>query len=179
MILNKKKHTLNKGFMLVEMLVSITIFSVVMIVGAGSLLSIIDANRRSHSFKIVVNNLNLAVESISRDARFGYNYNCESPSGGDCVAGGTIFYLNTQGGDSVVYRLNGTAIEKSVNDSAFIAVTAPEIIIDNLTFYVLGSDTGDTIQPKLVIVVKGHSGSGVKSRMDFGLQTVVSQRVRG
>ena len=63
-----------KGFTLVEMIVSLAIFTVVAVVAVGALLKITDANRKSQTLKTAINNLNFALESMSREMRVGANY---------------------------------------------------------------------------------------------------------
>ena len=75
----------------------------------------------------------------------------------------------------ITYRLNGTTIEKKTENEIYLPVTGPEIIIDDLTFFTLGAGTGDLLQPKVIIKIKSHSGTG-KGQTDFVLQTLVSQR---
>ncbi len=174
--LRQYKPKTNKGFALVEAIVSVAIFSVVMTVGIVSLLSVVDVNRRSQAFKIVVNNLNLAIESMSKDIRVGYGYNCASVSGGDCVAGGDSIYFTSKSGDAVIYRLNDGSIEKSVEGSGFVSITADDVVIDYLNFYVIGSSSSDDIQPYSIIILEGHVGEAVGKRIDFDLQTTITQR---
>src|SRR3990167_9012172 len=69
---------MKKGFTLIELMVAISIFIVVMTISMGSILNVFDANRKSRSLKTVLNNLNLAVESMSKEMRFGKNYHCGS-----------------------------------------------------------------------------------------------------
>ena len=61
----------NLGFTLVEMLVSISVFLVVMLVAASSLLSIIDGNNKAQSLKSAINNLNFALEDMEKNIRVG------------------------------------------------------------------------------------------------------------
>ncbi|MDP3763112.1 MAG: type II secretion system protein [bacterium] len=171
---------MKKGFTLIELMTAVSIFIVVMTISMGSIIGVFDANRKSRSLKAVLNNLNLTVESMSREMRFGKNYHCGS--GGDldlsqnCPSGDTLISFLSSDSVQTTYRLNGTTIEKQVGSGGdFIAVTAPEIIIDNLTFYTLGAGTGNTLQPKTVIIIKSHTGAN-KGRSDFTLQTLVSQR---
>ena len=81
----------------------------------------------------------------------------------------------SSGGEQITYRLTGTTLEKQITGGGYIAVTAPEINIDSLTFYVSGAGTSDTLQPKVTIKIQSHAGTG-KGRSDFTLQTLVSQR---
>lgn len=168
----------SNGFMLVEMIVSVAIFSVVMTVGIGSLLTIINANKRAQAFKTVANNLNLAMESMSRDLKTGYDYMCGSL---DCSGGNYFISFKSKSGDSIKYRhlVSGEkgVIEKWVYPGPWIAITSPEIDIDNLKFYILGNYDPST-QPKVLIVLKAHSGEREKSQIEFDLQTTISQRKR-
>jgi len=108
--INKTK----KGFTLVEMLVAIAVFMIVMTAAVGSLISIIDANRKAQSIKNVVNNINFAIESISKDMRVGTKFFCYDGSSytldGNCpLDGGTgVKYTSgrdrdTAGGNDVVH----------------------------------------------------------------------------
>ncbi len=73
---NYKKQKNIKGFTLVEMLVAIAVFMIVMTVAVGSLVAIIDSNRKAQAIKNVINNINFALESISKDMRVGRDYEC-------------------------------------------------------------------------------------------------------
>ena len=74
-----KKNT--KGFTLIEMLVSVGLFSVVMLVAMAAILSIIGSNKKAQGINNVANNLNFAVESMVRDMKTGFLYKCPSASG--------------------------------------------------------------------------------------------------
>ncbi|MDP2641715.1 MAG: type II secretion system protein [bacterium] len=179
MIIPKSRIINHKsGFTLIELMVAMSIFIIVMTISMGSILGVFDANRKSRSLKTVLNNLNLAVESMSREMRFGKNYHCGS---GDieelqnCPAGDTIMSFLSSDGVQVTYRLNGQILEKQTGSGEFTAVTAPEVVIDDLTFYTLGAGTDNSLQPKVIIKIKSHAGEG-KGRSDFTLETLVSQR---
>lgn len=169
---------MKKGFTLIELMTALSIFIIVMTISMGSILGAFDANRKSRSLKSVMNNLNLAVESMSREMRYGQTYHCGS---GDvtlpqnCPEGGTLVSFLSSEAEQITYRLNGTALERRVGEGDYVAVTAPEVVIDDLTFYVLGTDPEDTLQPKILIKIESHAGSG-RGRSDFTLQTMVSQR---
>lgn len=65
-----------KGFTLIETLVSLGIFSIVVVTATGVILSIITASKRNQSINTVVNNLNYSVDSMVRDINTGYRYRC-------------------------------------------------------------------------------------------------------
>lgn len=170
---------MKKGFTLIELMVAISIFIIIMTISMGSIVNVFEANRKSRTIKTVLNNLNLAVESMSKEMRFGKNYHCgdegtfTEPE--NCPGGDTLLSFLSSDGIQITYRFNGQRIEKQVDDGGYIPVTAPEIVIDDLVFYTLGAGTDDTLQPKVVIKIQSHAGTG-RSQSNFTLQTLVSQR---
>jgi len=68
----------DRGFTLVEMIVSLALFSVVAVIAIGALLKVINANNKAQSIQSAVTNLNFALESMSRDLRTGTDYDCET-----------------------------------------------------------------------------------------------------
>lgn len=188
---NKK----NNGFSLIEMLVAVALFSGVMLIGVGALLSLIDANRKAQAINSVMNNLNFAIENISRNVRVGTTYHCEpnaSPvpvnidTPKDCVNGGKLFAFEASNGDpedksdQVIYRLKDNVLEKSINGGAagtFVSIIAPEVSIKKFVFYVDGTSSSDNMQPRVVIVIQGTAGISEKTKTEFNLQTTISQRV--
>jgi prepilin-type N-terminal cleavage/methylation domain-containing protein len=172
----------NKGFTLVELMTSLAVFMVIMTIAMGSVLGIFSANRKAQAESAMMNNLNLAMESMAREMRFGQNYHCGTgtyTTAQSCPSGDTVVSFLSSDGRQMVYRLSGSAIERSSDGGAnFVGLTAPEIVIENLKFYVLGATpTPDGTQPKVVITLKGYSGERDTERTDFSLQTVVSQRL--
>lgn len=172
----------NNGFTLVELLTAVSVFLVIMTISMGSIIGLFDTNRKSQSMKTVMDNLNFAVESMSREMRFGRNYHCGSggtptvplncPNPGDSQ----VSFLSSDG-LVITYKLNGTQIEKQVGLSGdFIAVTAPEVVIENLTFYVIGAPVGDGFQPKTLITIRGKAGAKSNTTSEFSVQALVSQR---
>jgi prepilin-type N-terminal cleavage/methylation domain-containing protein len=194
---NTKRNKLSsadKGFSLIEMLVAVALFSGVMLIAVGALLSLIDANRKAQALSSVMNNLNFALENMSRNIRVGTTYHCESSNNvptdvdevKDCSSGGQLFAFEASSGDSgdkndqIVYRINGTKLEKSERSglpNTFIDITAAEVSIDKFSFYVDGTSLIDGMQPRVVIVLQGSAGVNARTRTEFNLQTMVSQRV--
>lgn len=174
------KNKFNKGFTLIELLTAVAIFSIVIVISMGSMLGIFDANRKARSLKNLISNLNPALESMSKELRYGYTYHCgEAGSAGEaqnCPGGDTYISFMSSEGVQTYFRLNSGAIEKKRDSENFVPITAPEVVVDSLYFYVTGAGTVDnTLQPKINILLKGHSGSG-DSLSSVTLQTLVSQR---
>ncbi len=186
------RSMMKKGFTLIEIMTAVSIFAVITTISMGSILTVFDVNRKSESIKSVMDNLNLAIESMAREMRFGTNYICgpllpisgtiTSPQ--NCQSGGTsMAFLATDAVTKIVYRqtASGAGIEKSRDGGeTFVPVTAPEITIQDLKFYVLGtlpsvSETSPQ-QPKVLIRIRGVAGSKAGTMTDFTIQTLVSQR---
>lgn len=181
-----------KGFSLIEIMVAVSLFAVVMTISVGSLLSLIEANRKAQALNSVINNLNFALENMSRNIRVGSTYYCSTSTSvpanldttKDCSNGGVLFAFEGNKGDpkdstdQIVYRFIGSRIEKSVDSGAtFIAVTASEVTINEMKFYTVGSTRGDSSQPRVVMTIQGTAGISSKSKTNFNLQTTVSQRI--
>lgn len=181
----KKKIPSYKGFTLVEVLVAVSIFALVMIVATGAVFSVVSANKKTHSLKSVMTNLNFALDSMVRDIRVGSTYSCDLS---DCTDGGTVFTFkanrdvdgNGQVNDNVEYSLDSGRIMKriyglGVTSESDSPITAAEITVEYLVFYVYGALGGDGKQAKVTISIRGHAGVG-ETRSDFNIQTTVSQR---
>ena len=177
------------GFTLVEMIISVGLFAIVMVVCVSALLALVHANRRAQALQSVMNNLNIALDGMVRSARMGSNYHCGAGNNNqakdcDSSAGDTLFafepFGNTNADDPWVYSFNAAThrIEKSEGGSLAIPVTAPEVSIEDMRFYVVGTDPGDTRQPKVVIVIKGTAGVfGSNAHTSFHIQATAVQRV--
>lgn len=64
------------GFTLVEMLVSLSLFTVVLTMSVGTLLILINANGRAQSMQLVMTNFTFALDSMTREVRTGFNWYC-------------------------------------------------------------------------------------------------------
>ncbi len=175
-----------KGFTLVEILVAVGIFAVIVMMSLGALANIFDANRKSQSLKTIMTNLNFAVEIMTREMRFGTNYHCGTSGtltlAQNCSSGDSFISFRSSTGTQNVYRLNTEThqLEKSEDGgNNYLGITAPEINIQALSFFVLGAGQGASSgnQPKIIVLIRGYAGSKATSQSSFSLETTVSQRV--
>lgn len=82
-------HSLHKrGFTLIEIIVSLGIFSIVAVIAVGALVRVTGANRQAQSIQAGVNNVSFVLDAISREMRVGSDYHCIV---------GTDLYNNTPG----------------------------------------------------------------------------------
>jgi len=192
-------HMMSGGFTLVEVMVSLMIFLIVVLASVGSLYSVNNASRKAQAMRSVQDNLTFGIESMSRTIRTGNYVVCggNSNTSGDnnCVFAGQspsdkLLVASTLGvlpaGDTqlVEYqlaRVNGSdgTIQKRVQQngvwSNWLDITAPEINVQELSFYVDGANPTDQIQPNVSIFIRGIAVAGSENT-PFAVQTYVSQR---
>ena len=201
-MINNNQNISNKGFTLIEVLVSLTLFLVVVTVSISSLLAILDANLKVQNMQNVMTNLSFAMDSMSRQIRTGDMYYCESGSlaenedqTNDCLGGGAYLYFN-EGGRNLTrdsssrrigYRFDDDTnnIERRIVDNGhdWQPLLSDEVEIGFMRFYVTGTDrllgSGDTLSPTVTIVIEGEI-TDLRDRgldADFKLQTTVTQQV--
>ena len=182
----KYKNQNKKGFTLVELIVAIGVFTIVVSISLGAVLSIMDSNRKAQNLRSVMDNLNYSLESMTRTIRFGRNYHCDInvlpiTSVNDCSSGADSIAIINTSGVQVVYKLVGGRIARSVAGGQDYYLTGTDVVIDKLSFRVFGSNQysggSDMLQPQVIIVVSGHAGNKVGLQSYFNIETTVSQRL--
>jgi prepilin-type N-terminal cleavage/methylation domain-containing protein len=200
MIINTLKK--NKGFTLIELMVSISIFMMIMTVAMGSLLITLDAKKKAEALNFTMDNLNFAMESMTRSLRMGTSYYCTSGNITQSMLGSNLGSLdcdNEDGALKIAYKpstsfnlSNAPRIVYSIQEkivgsgiytlqrctsSGCVDIVASNVNIDqnNSSFYVTGSGVGDNTQPSVYIKLRGSiliKGEPIP----FAIQTMVSQR---
>ncbi|OHA84516.1 MAG: hypothetical protein A2408_00760 [Candidatus Yonathbacteria bacterium RIFOXYC1_FULL_52_10] len=191
-ILNKEE----KGFTLVELIVSMGLFTVVIFGTTSVLLVMLDANRKAQSMRGVMEGLNFALDDVGRSVRVGKEFQCLGQSEvpplyttprntavfkaeTDAAAGCWGISIQLDYGVVTYYRL-GNGIRKTLVRSdgsveyAGLLLTPPEIVANTITFHVIGNQTGD--QPRVLLRIVGIAGFG-DSQSTFNIQTAVTARL--
>ncbi len=180
-------HARGRGFTLIEMMVSVSIFTMVMLVSTGALLSMVDSSRKAQAQQTAFSNMDFVLESMSRSIRVGTYYHCGEDADfqieKDCsINPESVFAFEAPGGiestdaDQIIYRLEGGAITREDVDGKY-PITSDDVTITNLTFRVNGSTPAANQQPIVQIVVSGFAGNTEKSKVSFSFQTSVTQRL--
>lgn len=197
-----KKHDTKKGgFSLIELLVSVSLFTVVLTVAIGSLLVLIGANNRAQSMQQIMSDLSFAIDSISREVRTGRGLYCNESGEGipspdmdqfstkDCEEG--VYLSIYEGGQSltagessnrITFRYNSSdeRIERRLGDSAWYPITATDVHVTDMFFYVADSATGDSgneVQANATVYIEGYVGDRETDESSFAIQTTISRRI--
>ena len=157
-----------RGFTLVEILVVLGVFSSVMVIAAGALLTTQSINTKLKESQSVLDNVNLSVELMARDIRYGSEFHCGvstftgatlNPTASSTLRkncsfvrqGGTMLifkpYNAATSTDRVAYYLDsGSILYKDEytdegNATTTYQVTTDNVTIKSLVFYVSGANT--------------------------------------
>jgi len=107
----------SRGFTLIEILVSLAIFSVVAVIAIGALVRVTSANRQAQAIQSGVNNVSFIIDTISREMRTGTFYNCSTnPSFSAITFNGCSPALQTNNtGDTVIAFRSSNVDPQSLN----------------------------------------------------------------
>lgn len=179
-ILNK--HLARTGFTLVEMMVSVFIFSLILLASIGAVFAVVSANANNQALQSVSNNLNFALESMVRTIRLGYDYRCGDTNYQNCpltdealdsVNDNLELRLRDSASQEARFRLSGNAIQKYYNGQ-YVDITSPEVQVTRLAFFVDGVGVNQD-WPNVIIVVQGQFK--YKNRtIPFSVETMATQR---
>jgi prepilin-type N-terminal cleavage/methylation domain-containing protein len=91
-----------QGFTLIEMIVSLGVFSVVITISVGALLMLVATNKQLQGEQSVMTNLSFALDSMTREIRTGTHYYCDTAP--NTSAGGSSNIFNdSHDVDSILY----------------------------------------------------------------------------
>lgn len=160
-----------KGFTLVEMLVAIAIFMIVVVTTLGAFLKMVDVNKKVQSVRNAMDNANLAMETMMRNIRLGYDYSSFGENG---------ISFRSQNGAVLTYSLGGTGTQiiRTVDGGDAVAITSPDLMIENLAFNIIGASVADDVQAHVKILLKGETVLPKNEHnFDFSFQSLATQRL--
>lgn len=188
----KKNYRTNAGFTLVEVMVAVGIFAIVVTIGLAALLSINVSYTNSRAQQLAMDQMNFAMETMSREIRVGYNYFCsnnrtvsyDTPNGSshDCRGnGGNTFAFFTSDDEKGLFFLNddGRIEARLKGTDTYFLTPDPEttsIEIEDLRFRLVGTNPTDDAQPIVLITLTGKSQVR-QQEATFTFQTLITQRV--
>ncbi len=202
----KVKKQFKSGFTLLEMIVSMGIFTIVAVIAVGSLVRITSLNRQAQSMQAAINNINYILESMSREMRVGSAFHCMNGNvfNGD---GNTITFneCNENGAveKGILFRSSKTdatgcglvyaywfkkedgfwSIKKSqqslCTDSLTLNSALPLVDTGNVKIEQVDFSTfrGPFKYARFSIRLRGYSGAKESEKNEFDVRTMISQRI--
>lgn len=175
---------LPRGFSLIEIIVSVGLFTVIMTLASGAYLVMIGVNRQAQSIATGINNLSFALETMAYNIRTGTQYNCGGV--GDCPNGNDSFsFMKSVAGVPVSHNYSfsvatGRIQETKGGTSDYL--TDSSVNITSLTFYATGVHSGTHLPPndwqqsRVTIIVSGTVDAGHGETESFTVQSGATMR---
>ena len=179
----KRSASINKGFTLIEILVSVAVFSLVMAATSGIFVTVLQGQRKSLANQELINNTSYNLEYISRLLRMARKQTAQLPS---CLSqnglnyeitrtGQGIKFLNYQGICYEFYLDAGRMYQKK--DTEILPLTPAKIEVSLLKFSLSGASESDNLQPRLTFALAVNTkGQRPEEKAEIKVQTTVSQR---
>ncbi len=189
------------GFTLIEMLVSLALFTIVATIAVGTLLVLINGNSRVVGEQSVMTGLTFALDSMSREIRTGTDYYCgsiaqvsgasvtgSSTNVSNCTSGNVAFSFreageSITGGSSqgrIAYYFSNNMIYRKVGTGTPVPIIGDDVRVTSARFVVTGSEKltanlTDKVQPIVTLVMTAVASSS-DGLSPFTVQTTVTQR---
>ncbi len=73
---NKNDNKTQRGFTIIEMMVAVSVFTVVVMSGLGALLNANFVYQKTQNMRSIIDGMSFILEDMSRNLRTGYHYRC-------------------------------------------------------------------------------------------------------
>ena len=181
MITSRSQINKQRGFTLVEMLVAVAIFVIVAMVVTSVFITLANANRKAQSIRLVMDNLNFAIDSVALKMREATDYSCEI-EGDFC----NNVSFTTADDEAITYYLGSEMIKDKpigriftcpgLNCTDGTPITAEQVDIKGFIVSIVRPDTDAGLgRARAALLIKGTAGSG-RTATSFNIQTTVAER---
>ncbi|MFM2340136.1 MAG: hypothetical protein RLZZ360_772 [Candidatus Parcubacteria bacterium] len=190
----------SEGFTLVEMLVSLALFTIVATMSVGTLIVLIGSNTRVVGEQTSLTTLSFALDSMTREIRTGSEYYCDTvvqvgsaavynsaTAVRNCLTGDVGFSFR-EAGDSITggvgakriaYYFSNNMIWRKVGANTPQPIITNDVVVTNARFVVSGANplgtSANITQPTVTILIEAQA-STTGSTKNFTLQSTVTQR---
>ncbi len=167
-----------EGYLLIELLVALTLFSVIILIAVGSFVNALKTQRQITALAGAENNLDTVLEQMAREIRTGSSFNINPNNSSNY---GTYQFLAFTGaqGNRIKYYLQGATLEKrdsNINDGQPLDITGGNVNVQYFNVVLFGNDTGDQWNPRVTITL-GIQPKETSLKEDvLNLETTVSAR---
>lgn len=154
---------------MVELLVAMALFIISVTIASGGFIRALKTQKAIVALIAANDNASLSIEQMAREIRTGSDFS---------LNGEDLTFLNVYN-TQVTYRLNNStnAIEKSEGGNNFRPITAANVKINSLKFYLFGQSSGDNYSPRITITSNISPDIPAIQNISANLQTTVSARM--
>jgi len=176
-----------KGVSLIELLVSMTVFTLMILAATQIFKMVVDGQRNAISAQNVQENIRYAMERISKEVRTAQKSDTECLASGtykvfNTVGGNDRLYFKNQYGDCITYYLENNRLKIMVkSDGTTVAddfITPAKIEVSNLKFYINDDLIGafHSQQPFVVMNMDIRAVGLAIHEQKMKIQTTISSR---
>jgi prepilin-type N-terminal cleavage/methylation domain-containing protein len=191
-----KKENRPSGFTLVELMVSIALFSVIVAIASGGFVQALRSERQVSAMMSAESNVSLVLEQMTREMRTGYLFchsvtstsplpACSTPTTPCTINPATqawtcpnIEFYNSDK-EKVDYALQNGFLERADEAEAsgtFQPMTSNNVSTTYLMFTIFGNLEGDHWNPRITIAVGVQPNDNTVTWSTANLETTVSSR---
>lgn len=177
----RRNRSYSTGFTLLEMIISIGIFSVLVISSIGVMIGVSNAQIKAANLQATQDSIRFGIELMAKEIQTGHAYALTNYCGASALEQELSFI--TRLGEPRVYCLAGTILKRiaGTTDYAYAKpFLADEVSVDSVRFAIGGATPGYTDgQPWVMIALSVTSNSQkptLVSHMD--METMIVQRLR-
>jgi len=165
-------HKRRSGFTIVELLVALTLFSIVVSIAVGGFVRALRIQRQLAAFVAANGNVSLAIEQMAREIRTGRDFSSSRPD--------VLSFTNARG-EQVVYALDDArdAVTRRVDLGDAAPITSETVIVDALSFALLFERTDDPYPTRVTIGLSVAPKGDNVGQSEVRLQTTISARSLG
>ncbi len=184
--------TQEKGFTLIEMVVSISLFAVVVLSSTQILKMVLEGQQSGIASQNIQENMRYVFEVISKETRVATisNYDCEdifSPSASaenkvfnkTEINGNDALYFKNQDGECTAYYLSDSGVMMVTRGEDTASTTPNNLAINSLDFSIEDDGIGEShsVQPKATVNMNVTSDiNDEMHKKEMKLQTTISSR---
>lgn len=164
---------MNKGFTLIEMLVSLALAAALMTIAVAGFVHALNLQRRAFAVQAIQENASFMFDAMTKELRVSKISPPVPDTQCPSAPADTIRVLNSDGAVVRYYRSGTDAIREIDGVSTVINSSSEQVA--RLAFCVLGSSLGDGKQPR-VTVMATLQNADAHQRASINMQTTLSAR---
>jgi len=182
--MNSETKTNSKGLTIVELLVAVTLFSVIVAIVSDIFLVTFQSQRRSLAFETIFDQTSFLMEYMSRSLRMARR----ELSVPECFSSDNLNYEITRSGRGIKFVNSDNVCqeffldvstsrlkEKKATQEQFLTSTDSQVIAFGINL--LGQDQGDDLQSRVTFsLTLKRKGAKPESEPSLTVQTTLSQR---